>query len=106
MITIAAIKRATAEVYGVTVLDIESARQSREFVYPRWAAMWLARQYTQLSPASIGRHFGDRDTSTVRHALKHFDPARHAEWLDEIKRRLRQTNSEDRLVEIRLAEDV
>ena len=66
--TIARIKAAVAEEYGVSVLDLESDRRSAEVARPRQAGMWLCRRLTGASLPRIGRAFGDRDHTTVLHA--------------------------------------
>lgn len=40
------------------------------FVVPRFIAMYLAKNVAQQSTPLIGRQFGDRDHTTVLHALK------------------------------------
>ena len=64
------IKQAVAEEYGVTVLELASARRSRSVAHPRQAAMWLCRRLTGRSLPEIGRMFGGRDHTTVTHACK------------------------------------
>lgn len=68
--SIADIKAAVADEYGVSVLDIESDRRARECAWPRQTAMWLARQATARSMPDIGRFFGGRDHTTVMHAVR------------------------------------
>lgn len=68
--SMAAIKAAVAEEWGVSVLDLDSARRSAEIVRPRQAAMYLCRKITGRTLPEIGRAFGDRDHTTVGHALK------------------------------------
>lgn len=63
------IKRLTAAEFGVSVRDLESARRDRPTLRARWTAMLLARRYTSHSSPVIGRAFGDRDHTTVLHAV-------------------------------------
>jgi len=64
-----AIQAAVCRQFGVTTLDLMSARRGREVARPRQLAMWLARHTTLLSLPDIGRGFG-RDHTTVIHAIK------------------------------------
>ena len=64
------IQRLVADYYGVTVLDIVSARRSKEIILPRQVAMYLARATTTRSLPEIGRRFGGRDHTTVIHAVR------------------------------------
>ena len=43
-------------------------KRSKQIVWPRQVAIYLTRELTDLSLVEIGRHFGDRDHSTVLHA--------------------------------------
>ena len=67
--TIHEIQVAVALRCGVTVLDLVSQRQSRAIYRPRQVAMWLARHLTPAAIRAIGRAFGDRDHTTVLHAI-------------------------------------
>jgi chromosomal replication initiator protein len=48
---------------------MSSARRSRNIARPRQVAMYLSKQLTEKSLLDIGRHFGDRDHTTVMHAI-------------------------------------
>ena len=61
---------ATCDHYGANLIDITSARKSTEIVFPRQVAMYLARKMTLLSLKSIGNYFGNRDHTTVKHAVE------------------------------------
>ena len=67
--TIHEIQVAVALQCGVSVLDLVSQRQGRAFYRPRQIAMWLARHLTPAAIRAIGRAFGDRDHTTVLHAI-------------------------------------
>jgi len=58
-----------ANYYGVSEIDIVSARRTANVIRPRHVAMYLARRLTGKSYAQIGRAFGDRDHATVIHAV-------------------------------------
>ena len=69
-VTIEEIKKKTAEHFGLKVADLESPNRSRSIVRPRQIAMHLARQLTPRSYPEIGRRFGNRDHTTVMHAVE------------------------------------
>ena len=72
-IELAAIMYAVAAEWKVTVLDIKSERRARQFSYPRQAFFHLAAKRTTLSVPSIGRFCGNRDHTTVLHAIQVVD---------------------------------
>jgi len=60
---------ATAEMFGFTVEDLIGKSRSRPLVTARQIAMYVLRQMTTFSYPAIGRQFGDRDHTTVMHAV-------------------------------------
>ena len=48
---------------------MSSARRARNVARPRQVAMYLAKQLTSRSLPEIGRKFGNRDHTTVMHAV-------------------------------------
>src|SRR3546814_386495 len=77
-ITIEEIQRRVATHFNIRITDMHSARRSRSVARPRQVAMYLAKQLTQRSLPEIGRQFGGRDHTTVRHAVKQADERRAA----------------------------
>ncbi len=69
-VTIEEIQRKVAEHYMIRLNDMTSARRARQIARPRQVAMYLAKQLTSRSLPEIGRRFGDRDHTTVIHAIK------------------------------------
>jgi chromosomal replication initiator protein len=67
------ILRAVSRQYAVTKHDILSQRRHRSVVWPRQIGMYLAKQLTSRSLPEIGRRFGDRDHTTVLHAIRKID---------------------------------
>jgi chromosomal replication initiator protein len=63
------IQKFVAEFFNVTVDSLKAKTRKREIVIARQVAMYFAKEYTNLSLKSIGQHFGNRDHSTVIHAL-------------------------------------
>ena len=67
------ILRIVSRHYAVTRADIVSQRRHRSVVWPRQIGMYLAKQLTSRSLPDIGRRFGDRDHTTVLHAIRKID---------------------------------
>ena len=67
---VADIQAAVCQRFNVEPIDLVSHRLDRAATRPRQLAMYLARIMTPLTLPSIGRLFGDRDHSTVSHAIK------------------------------------
>lgn len=59
--------------FGVTEPDLVSKRRHRSITQPRQVCMYLARKHTRFSLEEIGGHFGDRDHTTVMHAVRTID---------------------------------
>jgi chromosomal replication initiator protein len=60
---------ATADMFGMTVEDLVSKSRSRPLVNARQISMYVFRQMTDFSYPAIGREFGNRDHTTVIHAV-------------------------------------
>ncbi|MCC7252828.1 chromosomal replication initiator protein DnaA [Hyphomicrobium sp.] len=56
--------------FGVSKGDLLSQRRHRSVVWPRQIGMYLAKQLTHRSLPEIGRRFGNRDHTTVLHAIR------------------------------------
>jgi chromosomal replication initiator protein len=68
-VSIDEIQRKVAEHYNMRLTDMFSARRARNVARPRQVAMYLAKQLTSRSLPEIGRKFGNRDHTTVMHAV-------------------------------------
>ncbi|MES2713006.1 MAG: chromosomal replication initiator protein DnaA [Pseudomonadota bacterium] len=68
-LTIEEIQKRVAEHYNIRLTDMSSARRARNVARPRQVAMYLAKKLTQRSLPEIGRRFGNRDHTTVMHAV-------------------------------------
>jgi chromosomal replication initiator protein len=87
------ILRVVSKQYGVSRIDILSKRRQRSIVYPRQIGMWLAKSLTQRSLPEIGRRFGNRDHTTVLHAIRKIEKelqtnSRLRSEIDDLKRML------------------
>lgn len=69
-ISIAAIQRAITAEFAILPIEMVSHRRGPAVAWPRQIAMALAYELTPLSYPAIGRHFGNRDHSTVIHATR------------------------------------
>lgn len=70
MHTIESLVEAVERVTGVTVAEMRASHRGHPTVSDaRHIAMILARQHTPRTLDSIGRWFGNRDHSTVSHAV-------------------------------------
>ena len=69
-ISIDAIQREVARYYNIRQTEMHSKRRARSIVRPRQVAMYLAKNLTNCSYPQIGSRFGDRDHTTVMHAVR------------------------------------
>jgi hypothetical protein len=69
-VRISEIIKIVSTVHGISTTDIVSKRRCAAAVRPRHEAMWLAKKFTTRSLPEIGREFGDRDHTTVLHAVR------------------------------------
>ncbi len=63
------IQMAACRHFSLTPEELLSRSRAARIAWPRQVAMYLARELTTESVAAIGRHFGDRDHTTVLYAL-------------------------------------
>lgn len=75
-INVLKIQMATARYYNVTRADMLSHRRTNTVVKPRQIAMYLCKILTMKSLPEIGRMFGDRDHTTVLHAVRKIEDLR------------------------------
>ncbi|MEG1142384.1 MAG: chromosomal replication initiator protein DnaA [Clostridia bacterium] len=62
------IMQVVSKFFNVKVSDLTSTKRSNSVTYPRQVAMYICREYANLSFPEIGRDFGGRDHSTVLHS--------------------------------------
>jgi chromosomal replication initiator protein len=67
-VTIERIQEVVCERFSMTIGELCSHRRTQNIVFPRHVAMYLSRELTDSSLPKIGKHFGDRDHTTVLHA--------------------------------------
>lgn len=56
--------------YNVTMLALKSPRREQKIVRPRQVACYLAYDKTGLSMPQVGRLLGNRDHTTIMHAVR------------------------------------
>ncbi len=80
------IQRIVSKHFNVSKADLLSARRTRTVVRPRQIAMYLAKALTPRSLPEIGRRFGNRDHTTVLHAVRKIEEMATADrsFADEI----------------------
>lgn len=69
-VTVENIIAEVSALYGVTPEDIRSKKRSQPISSARKVAIYLVHEITQMTLASIGAEFGNRDHSTVVYAVK------------------------------------
>lgn len=65
---------AVSNVFGVSRIDLCSARRTANIVRPRQVAMALSKRLTLRSYSYIGRQLGNRDHTTVLHGCRKMQP--------------------------------
>ncbi len=64
------IQKEVAKHYTLTISDLSSKSRKQHMVLARQMAMFICHELSSLSLSKIGKHFGNRDHSTVLHAIK------------------------------------
>jgi chromosomal replication initiator protein len=70
VITVPQIQKTVAAAYKVTVEQLVSKNNSRQFAFPRQVAMYLCKKLTKHSYPEIGRAFGGKHHTTVIHSVE------------------------------------
>ena len=63
------IQEVVSKYFNIDKKDLISSKKSNDIAYPRQIAMYLCRTITQMSFPKIGADFGNRDHTTVMHAV-------------------------------------
>lgn len=67
------IKSIISSFFNISVSELISNKKQRYYSYPRQLAMYLCRKYTNRSFKEIGESFGQRNHSTVIHAIRRIE---------------------------------
>ena len=70
------IQNVVSNYFNIPLSDMLSQRRSRPLARPRQIAMFLAKKMTTRSLPEIGRRFGNRDHTTVIHAVRKVEELR------------------------------
>ena len=63
------IQEVVSKYFNIEKKDLLSSKKSNDIAYPRQIAMYLCRTVAQMSFPKIGTDFGNRDHTTVMHAV-------------------------------------
>ncbi len=69
-VTLTYIVDIVADHFSLTPQEIYSKNRSKNIAYPRQIAMYMCRKYLNMSLVDIGKAIGDKDHTTVMHAVK------------------------------------
>ena len=88
------IQKTVSEYFNIKHEDLKDKTRKKEIVIARQVAMYFSKEYTNHSLKSIGYHFGNRDHSTVIHAVQcvndMYDIDSHfRSSVDELKKKLK-----------------
>ena len=78
-VTIDEIQKLVSNHFDLKQIDLLSARRAVAVARPRQIAMYLAKRLTTRSLPEIGRKFGNRDHSTVIHAVRRIEELRSSD---------------------------
>lgn len=70
VITIPQVQKAVAASFKITVEQLVSRSNARQFAFPRQVAMYLCKKLTKHSYPEIGRAFGGKHHTTVIHSVE------------------------------------
>lgn len=62
------IQKVVAEHFNIKLHELKTRRRSKNIVFPRQIAMYLAREMTKFSLPELGDYFGGKDHTTILHA--------------------------------------
>ena len=62
-----------ARVQNITALEMRSSRRAKCIVYARFEAIWRIYRATEWSLPQIGRFFGNRDHTSILHAIRAYE---------------------------------
>jgi chromosomal replication initiator protein len=72
-VTIDHIIRIICEHFKVSNNDLKGKKRTKNIVFPRQVAMYIAREITEYSTTELGLEFGGRDHTTVMHSCQKID---------------------------------
>ena len=72
-VTVERIISEVSNLYGVSADDLRSKKRAQQISNARKIAIYLVHEITQMTLASIGEEFGNRDHSTIVYAVKYVE---------------------------------
>jgi len=95
-VTVERIVSEVARTYSVSASDIRSNKRAAQISLARQVAIYVVREITQMSMASIGEEFGGRDHSTIVYALQQVEKnmeknTRYRETIEDIIKNIRDS---------------
>ncbi|HAE23247.1 MAG TPA: chromosomal replication initiator protein DnaA [Spirochaetaceae bacterium] len=72
-VTIDHIIRTVADHFKLSSNDLKGKKRTKNIVFPRQVAMYIARDITEYSTTELGLEFGGRDHTTVMHSCQKID---------------------------------
>jgi chromosomal replication initiator protein len=88
VITIDHIQRAVASSYRITLGELVTKSNARQYSLPRQVAMYLCKQLTKHSYPEIGRAFGGKHHTTVMHSVEKIEALVSSD--SELRKRVRE----------------
>lgn len=64
------IQRVVADHFNLSPNDLKGKKKTKNIVFPRQIAMYIAREITDFSTTELGESFGGRDHATVIHSIE------------------------------------
>jgi hypothetical protein len=76
IVSVKSIQRVVCAYYNCGLMDLKSHRRTQPITFYRQIAMYLCKELTTNSLPAIGRQFGNRDHTTVLHAMRKLEGLR------------------------------
>ncbi len=64
------IQRVVADYFSLSPNDLKGKKKTKNIVFPRQLAMYIAREITDFSTTELGQSFGGRDHATVLYSIE------------------------------------
>lgn len=69
-VTVESVQQVVSSQFAIKITDLKSPKRTRNLAFARQVAMYLSRKLANASMPAIGEKFGNRDHSTVFHAIQ------------------------------------
>ncbi|HMK56947.1 MAG TPA: chromosomal replication initiator protein DnaA [Dissulfurispiraceae bacterium] len=78
-LTVDGVVKVVSDYFGVKPVEIKGKKRTKEIVNSRQIAMYLLKNFTQLSLSDIGRAFGGKDHATVIYGCRQVEERRSSD---------------------------